>query len=81
MAKPGLPRRSFSEGGKAGRMKIRLSGPRDCHRRDSDSDNGNWYWSCTENRTDRSNVYNVRFTDGDDNWNSKDNYALSVRPV
>jgi hypothetical protein len=45
------------------------------------SDNGHWYWSCTEHRTDRSDVYNVQFTDGDFSWNSKGHYALSVRPV
>ncbi len=54
--------------------------PRDRHRYASGSDNANWYWSCTEHRDNSSNVWAVRFSDGDDNWNDKDNNRLSCRP-
>lgn len=40
-----------------------------------------WYWSSTENRDDSSYVHDVRFSDGDEDWNRKDYYRLSCRPV
>ena len=40
-----------------------------------------WYWSCTEPPGDSSYVYNVNFTDGDDDWDGKGLYKLSTRPV
>jgi hypothetical protein len=40
-----------------------------------------WYWSCTEPLDNPSTVHIVNFTDGDVDWNHKDNYELSVRPV
>ena len=45
------------------------------------SDCAHWYWSCTEHRDNPSNVWNVRFSDGDDDWNDKDNNELSTRLV
>jgi len=45
------------------------------------SDNAHWQWSCTENPDNPSNVYDVDFTDGDDDWDHKDNNRLSARPV
>ena len=40
-----------------------------------------WYWSSTENRDGPSDVWSVRFLDGDGGWDLKDNYRLSCRPV
>lgn len=40
-----------------------------------------WYWSSTPTRDYTSYVDNVRFSDGDENWNGKDNFRLSCRPV
>ena len=40
-----------------------------------------WYWSSTEHPDNSSLVYNVDFTDGDDDWDHKDVYKLSTRPV
>lgn len=40
-----------------------------------------WYWSCTEHPGGSSLVYNVNFTDGGVDWNGKDTFKLSVRPV
>jgi hypothetical protein len=40
-----------------------------------------WYWSSTEHRDFPDYVYNVRFSDGDDGWDTKDYYRLSSRPV
>ena len=62
-------------------MKNRSSRPRDHHRYASGSDNAHWQWSATENPDNSSNVYNVDFTDGDDDWDHKDNNRLSSRPV
>jgi hypothetical protein len=39
-----------------------------------------WYWSCTEHRDNQSNVWTARFSDGDDDWNNKNNNRLSCRP-
>lgn len=47
----------------------------------SGSDYPDWYWSSTENRDNSSNVWNVRLSDGNDDWNHKDNNRLSCRPV
>ena len=62
-------------------MSNRSLGSRDHHRYASGSDNAHYYWSCTEHPDNSSHVYNVQFTDGHDDWNDKDNYKLSTRPV
>jgi len=59
----------------------RSPGPKDHHRYASGSDNAHWYWSCTQHRENASNVYDVDFTDGDDDWDHKDNNSLSGRVV
>jgi hypothetical protein len=40
-----------------------------------------WYWSSMENRDNPYNVWGVRFSDGNEDWNLKDYYRLSCRPV
>ena len=40
-----------------------------------------WYWSCSEHRGNPSNVWLVRLSDGDDDWNDKANLELSTRLV
>jgi hypothetical protein len=40
-----------------------------------------WYWSSTPHRDYPNNVGNVRFSDGDELWLSRDNFRLSCRPV
>jgi hypothetical protein len=45
------------------------------------SDLAHWYWSATEHRANPSTVYDVDFTDGDDDWDHKDTNDLSSRPV
>ncbi|MGE0269620.1 MAG: hypothetical protein AB7S78_14310 [Candidatus Omnitrophota bacterium] len=40
-----------------------------------------WYWSCTEHPDDSALVYNVDFSDGDGDWDHKDGYKPSTRPV
>ncbi len=40
-----------------------------------------WYWSSTEHRSDPTHVWNVHFTDGTENNDSKEWYRLSCRPV
>jgi len=47
----------------------------------SGSDYPGWYWSSTENRDNPSHVWGVRFSDGDEGWDRKDNNLLSCRPV
>lgn len=47
----------------------------------SGSDFPDWYWSSTEDRLTPSNVHLVRFSDGDEDWNRKDDCRLSCRPV
>jgi hypothetical protein len=47
----------------------------------SGSDYPVWYWSSTENRDSPSDVWNVRFSDGLEDWNHKDLIRLSCRPV
>ncbi len=54
---------------------------RDRHQCVRGSDNAHWQWSATENPDNPSNVYDVDFTDGDDDWDHKDNNSLSSRPV
>lgn len=44
------------------------------------SDNAHWYVSSTEYRDNRANVYGTNFTDGDDDWDHKDNNDWSLRP-
>ncbi len=46
----------------------------------SGSANAHWYWSCTEPRGNSSDVWAVRFSDGDDDWSGKDIHRLSCRP-
>jgi len=58
----------------------RSSLSRDRHRYVSGSDNAHWYWSSTEHRDNADYVYDVDFTDGDDDWDHKDNNRLSCRP-
>jgi len=53
---------------------------KDRHRYASGSDYGEYYWSSSEHRDNSDHVWNVRFTDGDDDWNHKDNQRLSCRP-
>lgn len=45
------------------------------------SDHAHWYWTASEHRDIPSPVYVVVFTDGDDDWDHKDGFALSSRPV
>ena len=45
------------------------------------SDHPLWYWSSTQNPDKSSNVYVVRFSDGDQIWGHKDVNRLSCRPV
>lgn len=45
------------------------------------SDFPDWYWSCTEHRTNPSFVWVVRFSDGYEYWHPKDYIRLSCRPV
>jgi hypothetical protein len=45
------------------------------------SGNARWYWSCTEHPDVSSIVCDVNFTDGDGDWDGKDNYKLSTRSV
>ncbi len=45
------------------------------------SPNAPWYWSSSEHRVHADYVWNVRFTDGHDDWDPKDNTRLSCRPV
>lgn len=45
------------------------------------SDYPDWYWSSTEGRGHADYVYNVRLSDGVDNWTHKDFSRLSCRPV
>ena len=40
-----------------------------------------WYWSSTEHPVTSSVVYNVRLSDGGQNWILKDSIRLSCRPV
>ncbi len=40
-----------------------------------------WYWSSMENRDDSSNVLVIRFSDGVEDWDVKDFYRFSCRPV
>ena len=40
-----------------------------------------WYWSSTEDRGNSSNVRIVRFSDGTEGWDHKDDLRLSCRPV
>jgi hypothetical protein len=40
----------------------------------------NRYWSCTEHRDYSTHVWDVRFSDGDDDWGNKGNDRLSCRP-
>ena len=47
----------------------------------SGSDYAHWYWSCTEGRDVPSVVWDVRFSDGLEDWNDKDYFRLSTRPV
>ena len=47
----------------------------------SDSDFPDWYWSSTEHRDDPSVVWNVRLSDGNEDWIHKDYYRLSCRPI
>ena len=47
----------------------------------SGSDYPQWYWSCTERRGNPSDVWNADFSDGDEAWNHKGSYRLSVRLV
>jgi len=44
------------------------------------SANARWSWSCTEDRDNPSNVRAVRLSDGNDDWNNKDNNRLGVLP-
>lgn len=46
-----------------------------------DSNYPDWYWSSTEDRGNPSGVWDVRFSDGDVDWNRKDDNRLSCRPV
>jgi hypothetical protein len=46
----------------------------------SGSVNPGWYWSCTERRDYPDGVLIVRFSDGDDGWDHKDDTRLSCRP-
>jgi hypothetical protein len=41
---------------------------------------GRWSWSCTEDRDNPNNVRAVRLSDGNDDWNIKDNNRLGVLP-
>jgi hypothetical protein len=43
-------------------------------------DCGDWYWSSTEYRGYSSNVWTVRFSDGNIDWNNKADCRLSCRP-
>jgi hypothetical protein len=45
------------------------------------SDFPDWYWSSTERRDDPSDVWDVRFSDGNEDWNHKGHSRLSCRPV
>lgn len=51
-----------------------------CTEYDSGSDYPDYYWSRTE-LSDPSFVRNVRFSDGFEDWDHKDYYRLSCRPV
>ena len=48
---------------------------------DSGSDYPYSYWSSTPDRDYPTYVVNVRFSDGLEYWNHKDNFRLSCRPV
>lgn len=54
---------------------------RDHHQTSNDSGNAHWQFTATENPDNRSNVYSVDFTDGDNNWDHKGNDHSSSRPV
>lgn len=46
----------------------------------NDSGRDVWYWSCTEHPTEADAVRNIRFSDGNGDWNFKHHYRLSCRP-
>ena len=52
-----------------------------CTKAASGSDYPQWYWSCTENRGNPSDVWNADFSDGNEDWYLKDFIRLSCRPV
>ena len=47
----------------------------------NDSGNAHWQRTATENPDNRSNVYTVDFTDGDNNWDDKGHDHSSCRPL
>ena len=52
-----------------------------CTKPSSGSGFPNWYWSSTPNRDYPTYVDIVRFSDGNEFWNLKDDGRLSCRPV
>lgn len=47
----------------------------------SGSDFPQWYWSCTEHREFPAHVWGANFSDGNVDWDHKDNLRLSCRLV
>lgn len=52
-----------------------------CTKPSNGSDCPGWYWSSTEGRGHSSRVHGVRFSDGGEGWDPKDDGRLSCRPV
>jgi hypothetical protein len=44
-------------------------------------DTPHWYWSSTERRRDLPRARSVRFSDGNEDWDHKDYFCFSCRPV